>query len=287
MTTDPYAETDDWPTAPATRPSSDAQPVSAPEPSGSTPEAGEAARVAAYAEAIQTTVRGHHPRCFLVRPEGIPDHLPRDLCDCRILWMLTAASEHQRAEAAEADAALLRSETIDAHAALDRAEAESARLASVVAKVEALADEWTAEADRLQEFADRHQGYYQGIVGARRTCRDDLRAALASVAPDTATPGEADGAALIAAERQRQIDAEGYTPEHDWHHSRQEFVDAAEAYLTHASGMAASECLLGWPWDAPSFKPSDTRRDLVKAGALIAAAIDRRAASSADDKAGE
>jgi hypothetical protein len=42
----------------------------------------------------------------------------------------------------------------------------------------------------LQEFAD--QGYYQGIVGARRTCRDDLRAVLADAAPDTATPGEAD-----------------------------------------------------------------------------------------------
>ena len=65
-------------------------------------------------------------------------------------------------------------------------------MASVVAKVEALADEWTAEADRLQEFADRHQGYYQGIVGARRTCRDDLRAVLADAAPDTATPGEGD-----------------------------------------------------------------------------------------------
>lgn len=83
------------------------------------------------------------------------------------------------------------------------------------------------------------------------------------------------GAQAITVERQRQIDEEGYTPEHDRHHAVQQLMDAAEAYLTHASGMTISECLLGWPWDVPSFKPSDARADLVKAGALIAAAIDR------------
>ena len=30
-----------------------------------------------------------------------------------------------------------------------------------------------------------------------------------------------------------------------------------------------------WPWDKESFKPTTSLRDLVKAGALIAAAIDR------------
>ena len=57
--------------------------------------------LAPYAEAIRNVIRGHHPRCYQVRPEGIPDDLPRDLCDCRILWMLTAGAEHERAEDAQ------------------------------------------------------------------------------------------------------------------------------------------------------------------------------------------
>ena len=95
--------------------------------------------------------------------------------DWAVVWE-TLAELRPRATAAEADAALLRSENVDAHAALDRAEAESARLASVVAKVEALIP--------TREQIDQH----------RRLPwidHNDLRAVLASVAPDTATPGEA------------------------------------------------------------------------------------------------
>lgn len=84
------------------------------------------------------------------------------------------------------------------------------------------------------------------------------------------------GVELIAAERNRQIEAEGWTPEHDDEHTRGEMVDAAACY-----------CFPGlkdqfWPsgWDASWFKPgpasaSGTIRNLVKAGALIAAEIDR------------
>ena len=49
------------------------------------------------------------------------------------------------------------------------------------------AHEWTAEAERLQEFADKHQGYYLGVVGTRRNCRDHLLAIL-----DSARVGAAD-----------------------------------------------------------------------------------------------
>lgn len=78
------------------------------------------------------------------------------------------------------------------------------------------------------------------------------------------------GAELIAAERVRQIGVEGYTLAHDSRHATREFVAAAGAYL----GVTR------WPWAAELFKPDPTddglfhERDLVKAAALIAAAID-------------
>lgn len=79
------------------------------------------------------------------------------------------------------------------------------------------------------------------------------------------------GVELIAQERQRQIDVEGYRPEHDRHHCNGELVDAAACYL--APRLADKY----WPWHRSYWKPSpDNRvRELVKAGALIAAEIDR------------
>lgn len=90
-------------------------------------------------------------------------------------------------------------------------------------------------------------------------------------------PSRSRGALLIGAERERQIEDEGYTPEHDRAHSHSELLNAALAYLQIAPDI--------WPWDPAGFKPArpfphDTCdagciRDLVKAGALVAAAIDR------------
>lgn len=77
------------------------------------------------------------------------------------------------------------------------------------------------------------------------------------------------GADLIAAERKRQLEAEGWSFEHDDEHNRGELALAAAAYATGRVTL--------WPWPGEgSFKPTgDSTRDLVKAGALIAAEIDR------------
>lgn len=78
------------------------------------------------------------------------------------------------------------------------------------------------------------------------------------------------GIDLIAAERQRQIDAEGWTPEHDDVH-----VDGA---LAHAAAVLASDRVDVndvWPWPDEPPKMKDELRNLVRAGALIAAEIDR------------
>ena len=75
------------------------------------------------------------------------------------------------------------------------------------------------------------------------------------------------GAELIAAERLRQIVVEGWTPEHDDGHATDDLAEAAAAYLLN------DETLFPWPdWWKPG---DDPIRRLVKAGALIAAEIDR------------
>lgn len=81
-------------------------------------------------------------------------------------------------------------------------------------------------------------------------------------------PESSVGIALIAEERSRQIGVEGYTPEHDAAHGHLQLASAACAYALGGAGF-------WWPWDPEEFKPTgDPVRDLTKAGALIAAAID-------------
>jgi hypothetical protein len=90
------------------------------------------------------------------------------------------------------------------------------------------------------------------------------------------------GADLIAAERQRQIDAEGWTPEHDMEHHGEDLSKAALCYLQpRAFRVLNGDVPVLWPWAARYWKPTpdDRVRELVKAGALIAAEIDRLASS--------
>lgn len=99
-----------------------------------------------------------------------------------------------------------------------------------------------------------------------------------------------DGTGLILAERIRQITEEGYTSEHDDEHHAGEFSLAARGYALTAWFQIApyvgwTEEILeyevfngicNWPWESPAYKPSDDPvRNLAKAGALIAAEIDR------------
>lgn len=97
------------------------------------------------------------------------------------------------------------------------------------------------------------------------------------------------GIDLIAAERQRQIEQEGWTPEHDREHVGHPLsiygfpplVAAAFTYISagaHPRPTAAGlEPPATWPWETQFWKPTpdDRVRELVKAGALIAAEIDR------------
>lgn len=98
-----------------------------------------------------------------------------------------------------------------------------------------------------------------------------VRAATAPATPP-------DGIALIAAERQRQTTVEGWTPEHDDSHDDSQLLSAAIVYAERVRlpESFASTLPPMWPWAAKWWKPSaDPIRNLVKAGALIAAEIDR------------
>jgi len=89
------------------------------------------------------------------------------------------------------------------------------------------------------------------------------------------------GIELIANERQRQIDKEGFTDKHDKQHDGRELVMAAVAYAVwylngNGDGFPTWRTYFPFLWSFEWWKPSeDPIRNLVKAGALIAAEIDR------------
>ncbi|WP_236080568.1 hypothetical protein [Pseudomonas aeruginosa] len=95
----------------------------------------------------------------------------------------------------------------------------------------------------------------------------------------------------VQAERRRQITAEGWTPEHDDEHSHGQMARAAACYALAGSsapndGTAALLVSLAWPWDEQWWKPTTTRRDLVKACALGLAEIERLDRAAAPGKEG-
>lgn len=93
------------------------------------------------------------------------------------------------------------------------------------------------------------------------------------------------GCELITAERERQINGEGFNWAHDDLHVGAELASAAACYaiplpqrdvsLPSTKGSTLLQYL--WPWESKWWKPSpeDRVRELVKSGALIAAEIDR------------
>jgi hypothetical protein len=88
------------------------------------------------------------------------------------------------------------------------------------------------------------------------------------------------GALAIIAERRRQIEGEGWTAEHDdKQHETGELAMAGAAYVFGAvnafGAFPGDKPPVFWPWSREWWKPQDYRRDLVRAGALILAEIDR------------
>lgn len=84
----------------------------------------------------------------------------------------------------------------------------------------------------------------------------------------------------VLAERQRQIQQEGWTPEHDDEHGDGAMAYAAAAYAVASvekpgTLMKASALFMWTGWAKSWWKPKDRRSDLIRAGALILAEIER------------
>jgi hypothetical protein len=98
-------------------------------------------------------------------------------------------------------------------------------------------------------------------------------------------------AALVGAERVRQVSAEGYSADHDDAHNSGQLASAAACYANpyrllvvpnrHSRAWdgvgVPAPVPADWPWERASWKPcpDDRLRELVKAGALIVAELDR------------
>ena len=123
------------------------------------------------------------------------------------------------------------------------------------------------------------------LVWEESETHDDLVSrlwrAMAAVAPD-----QSSAARDVLAERRRQIDVEGWTPEHDDQHSNGEMARAASCYITDKERAHIPTTPMKWPWSDAWWKPDGYRRNLVKAGALILAEIERLDRLSAPDSEG-
>lgn len=120
-------------------------------------------------------------------------------------------------------------------------------------------DHWARIDVRVWAEKFRRRAARLGISDYRTTMSKDIRT----------------GAELISAERQRQVTIEGWTIQHDVdHHNDGDLSLAAIAYAwpqAGQSGLAPG----WWPFETHYWKPKDRLRNLVRAGALIAAEIDR------------
>ena len=134
--------------------------------------------------------------------------------------------------------------------------------------------------EALKDCADDLEAFIQNALfhngkihpaNQRRYDRDIapvLRARTLLAIAAAPEPPISDGWRDVIAERRRQISAECWTPEHDDAHRNGELAQAAACY-------ADGEFSDIWPWDESWWKPTTRRRNLVKAGALILAEIER------------
>jgi hypothetical protein len=159
-------------------------------------------------------------------------------------------------------------------------EANAERLEQAAAAIREL----EAERDMLRRegnpadhaLVDRYRNTKTGIF----KFPDDVAAIIRRLDAAEAKVARLEGTAArdVLAERARQVEAEGWTTERDDTYQKGELAQAAGAYALastfyHADPYAA--VLTIWPWSRSWLKPTNPRRDLVKAGALIIAEIER------------
>lgn len=152
----------------------------------------------------------------------------------------------------------------------------------------------TDDAARAAWTAASNKGYSAGVqdtrellaahsAGAQTHKIIDDGEVTGYVAPSVAAHpqplSQTDAARDVMAERQRQIEVEGFSPTHDSKQTPGDLARAAACYAMHAAGVHTAETHPPsiWPrnWSVKWWKPDVSRRDLVKAAALILAEIER------------
>lgn len=145
-------------------------------------------------------------------------------------------------------------------------------------------DEWLASAEFGREAPDSPMvgGAAYGneptaVATIEQMLADTHFKAPTEVAPShepQPVPANLDGAERIALERARQ--RQYWTDTHDDSHDAGELAAAAVSYTLYADLPAADTPPGMWPWDKADWRPTgDPITQLTKAGALLAAEIDR------------
>lgn len=133
----------------------------------------------------------------------------------------------------------------------------------------------------LEEIRDGlhwHKEHGNGLTVQQATIYTIANSALASF---KGQPDEEDGVSLIAKERKRQIEKEGWDNAHDDGHIHGELAAAGAAYALWNWSRTDAKRL--WPFEKEGLKAvdgepeyySEKKHRLAKAGALMAAEIDR------------
>ena len=141
--------------------------------------------------------------------------------------------------------------------------------------------------ERIEQLAREHAAWISkgpvfGVHFYSESLANFVNAIKPVAAPVAAAVPEVSAAARdVLAERQRQVSAEGWTPEHDDKYFANELARAAACYAVCSETKWSSHVPQMWPFNRSWWKPTTERRNLVKAGALILAEIERldRAAS--------
>lgn len=135
---------------------------------------------------------------------------------------------------------------------------------------------WVTDDDRAITAAQKQRALADGGATASSVRPYSIPCYAVSAPADAGEARLTDAARDMLAERRRQVEAEGWTPEHDDQYQHGAIALAAACYAANAGGVAWADPLPSfWPWMHNWWKPTTPRRDLVKAGALILAELER------------
>ncbi|HCJ3121278.1 hypothetical protein [Klebsiella pneumoniae] len=182
----------------------------------------------------------------------------------RMRALVEALEKAQRANAAQGDHINQQQDRIEQ---LEKKNAELGKYAGGLESFRTAYMEWSDKTDWVQ--TDKR---FDVLKPWGKHRADVLKAYIEHLESRTFTAAAAD----LLAERQRQVTTEGWAPAHDDEYEHGELADAAGCYaLSSELFDCAGEPPRPWPWPDEWWKPTSRRRDLVKAGALILAEIER------------